>query len=337
MAAPVVWLNKYLGNTWNILARLRQERRPGEFVLLHSHPNANNVGRDHADSFEDEPAGLSDAEYVEFCLDFARRHRVALFWPGWKRSAMAAARKRFEALGTRLLVAGDAATLATVGDKGRLYRTLAGEDFRLPEYAIVNDLAGFDAAWKDMRPRHRRLCYKPAVSVFGIGFHVVVDRPVPQRLFIPMPARISLDDARRQLAAKGRFGDLMLMQYMPGPERSVDCLALDGQLVTCVVRRKQKRRQIIEDLPALVDVVARLIRRLRLNGIVNVQFREVAGEPHLLEINPRMSGGLVIACAAGVNLPLWAIRLALGTAKPDDVPEPATGLIVPQPKRMSSV
>jgi biotin carboxylase len=53
-----------------------------------------------------------------------------------------------------------------------------------------------------------------------------------------------------------------------------------------------------------------------------------SGNPLLLEINPRMSGGLAMACMAGINFPLWAARLAMGSATPKDVPQPRTGFRV---------
>ena len=38
MPAPVVWFNKYLGNTGAVVRRVRRERRPGEFRVLVTHP-----------------------------------------------------------------------------------------------------------------------------------------------------------------------------------------------------------------------------------------------------------------------------------------------------------
>jgi biotin carboxylase len=121
------------------------------------------------------------------------------------------------------------------------------------------------------------------------------------------------------------------MEYLPGPERSVDALAENGELVGAVVRRKGSGWQQIEDNPRLVEVVRRLAARLGLTGLFNTQFRDAGGEPHLLEINPRMSGGLPLTFRSGLNLPLWAVRLALGTATAAEVPAPRTGFRVPQP------
>ena len=51
---PTVWVNKYLSNTWEILALLRKARRPAEFRLLCTHPRARYTGRRHCDLFEQE-------------------------------------------------------------------------------------------------------------------------------------------------------------------------------------------------------------------------------------------------------------------------------------------
>jgi hypothetical protein len=206
---------------------------------------------------------------------------------------------------------------------------------------VVNDLAGFDAAWGRLRPRHRALCYKPAVSVYGLGFRVVADTPaLLRRHRRGDPLTVTLADARRDLAAQGHFDDLILMEYLPGPERSIDCLARDGELLRCVVRRKSRREggpQLLEDNPDAVEIARRLTARLGLNGLFNIQLRDGGGQTYLLEINPRMSGGLRYSCRSGVAFPYWAIRLALDTAAPEDVPEPRTGILVVASERVTSL
>jgi hypothetical protein len=288
--------------------------------------------------FEQEPGGLGEGAYVEYCLDFVRRRAPGYFWPGRKLVPILRDRQRFEALGVRLLAAGGAETLAFLQNKARVYRAAQGLEVAIPDHEVVNDLAGFDAAWQRLRPRHSRLCYKPAVSVYGIGFHVVADRggaPTPGTA--GNPVFIGLDAARSSLAKKGSFGDLLVMQYLPGPERSIDCLAADGELIRCVVRRKEEGGQVLEDNPALVQAVRRLTAHFRLTHLFNVQFRDAGGKSYLLEINPRMSGGLPFACQSGLALPYWALRLALGTVVKDDVPQPCTGVWVPQPVPVSSL
>ena len=124
MKPTTVWLNKYLSNTWEILALLREARGTEEFRLISSHPRSRYPGREHADVFEQEPGGLREAEYLKYCLDFVQRNQVDLFIPGRKLLPIVRARDRFESLGARVLAAGDAATLDLLQNKAKVYNAL---------------------------------------------------------------------------------------------------------------------------------------------------------------------------------------------------------------------
>ena len=335
MIVPTVWFNKYLSNTWEVLALLRAASKPGEFRVLCTHPKPGYPGQRYSDVFEREPEGLTEDAYVAYCLEVARRHRVDLFMPGRNLLAILRARAEFASVGVRVLAAADAKTVALINHKALFYAALKGLDIPVPAYKVVNDLAGFDAAWERLRFQNAVLCYKPAVSVYGLGFQIVADHN-PAHLQHD-PALLQLDEARRRLMAKGRFRDLLVMPYLPGPERSVDCLARDGELIRAVVRRKEEAGQVLEHNPALMAAVRRLTAHLGLTNLFNVQFRDADGISYLLEINPRMSGGLPFACQSGVVLPYWALRLALGTCAPSDIPEPRTGIWIPQPEPVSSL
>lgn len=334
MTPTTIWLNKNLSGVFNAIEAIRAADTAGAFHIFCTHTNPDAPALRVGDGAEVEPRGLSEAAYLDYCLDFARRHRVGLFVPGKGLAAIVRARGRFEAAGVRLLAAADADTLPLLENKAALYRALGPDLVRLPEYAVVNDLAGFDAACARLQARHAAVCFKPAVAMFGEGFHILTPgRSGLERLLRGGVLRIDVAEARRHLGAARTFPDLMVMQYLPGVERSVDCLARRGELIRCVVRRKPDRdggAQLLEENPEIVEAVRRLTARLGLDALCNVQFRDADGVPHLLEINPRMSGGLHFACLSGVAFPYWAVRLALGTARPEDVPVPRTGVRVGQ-------
>lgn len=338
MPAATVWFNKCLSNTWEVLALLREQRRPDEFRLLCTHPRGSYPGHAQADLFEKEPIGLADEDYVAYALDVVVRHKVELFVPGRKLLPIVQAHKRFTALGAKLLAAAEADTLRLLHDKARLYAALADSEVGLPDHEVVTRPGDFAPAWKRLRGRHPVVCYKPAVSVYGLGFHIITDAGTPQRLLRHDPRfQLGIEEAAHDVERRVHGGSVLLMEYLPGPERSVDCLARDGELLCCVVRRKEDAWQVLEDNPKLVAAVRTLTRRFRLSNLFNVQFRDSGGRSYLLEINPRMSGGLPFACRSGVVLPYWAIRLALGTASPEDIPRPATGIRVPQPEPVRSL
>lgn len=329
-----VWLNKNLSGAFNMIESLRAAQAHETYRIVCSHTNEDFPAFRISDVFEVEPRGPSEAAYLDYCVDFIRRHGVDVFIPGKMTRSIVRERRRFEELGVKLVHAADADTLTLLENKARFYRAIPQGLAAVPDYRVVQTLAEFDDAVEWLRNRQHTVCFKPAVSMFGLGFHVLTERGMAlDRLLSGSPVHIGLPEVRAIFGQQRAFRDVLVMRYLPGPERSVDCLAHDGALVCCVVRRKPmgiEGGQLLEENPALEETARRLTRHFRLSGVFNIQFRDDAGASYLLEINPRPSGGLHYSCLSGVAFMHWAVRLALGTAQPADVPRPRTGFRVGQ-------
>jgi hypothetical protein len=329
--ATTVWFNKGFSSTYNIISSIRQAdpERSLRLVCTHTHPAL--AAFTVADASEVEPAGLSGQAYLDYCLDFCRRHRVDVFLPGKSAAYLAENTESFAALGVRLLVAGSGATLRTLDHKGRVYETVR-HLLPVPEYRVVTTREEFDDAWEYLHARYKTVCFKPASSVFGLGFRILTEEGDDLgRMLAGDAVMIGLEQARRLLSQRQKFRDIMVMPYLEGPERSVDCLGHEGELVRCVVRRKPRGAntgQLLEHNPAVEEMARALTRHFGLSGVYNIQLRDLQGVPHLLEINGRMSGGLHFAHFSGLSFPYWAIQLLLGRCHPREVPVPSTGLRV---------
>ena len=69
-------------------------------------------------------------------------------------------------------------------------------------------------------------------------------------------------------------------------------------------------------------VCDRIINMLGLHNPLNIQFKFEEGKAYLLEINPRMSGGLQLSCeATGLNIPNIALNAVIGTHKSWEYPQ----------------
>jgi hypothetical protein len=86
--------------------------------------------------------------------------------------------------------------------------------------------------------------------------------------------------------------------------------------------------ELVYDEEAL-KIAHQLTKIFRLSHIFNLQLIDSPLGLKLLEINPRMAGGLYFSCLAGINYPYWAMRLALG-ADEALLPEQVYGLLVAQ-------
>ena len=307
-----VWFNRTFSSVHTAIELIRQADVDGRFHIIYSNSNPHATAARVAHEFHPEPTGLDPAAYTEWCLAFCREQRVDIFIPGRQSTALAGLHARFEAQGTRVLSAASQPALELIHDKALFYATVALPGAPVAETINFENIAQFDAAYAALRPRHAKLCVKPSNSVFGLGFAILdEERSCAALLIEGAEYHIGLEDMRRGLAELGEVRTMLLMQYLDGHEYSVDCVGDQGRLVSAVARKKPMtagRGQLIDMRQDILDATAKLARDFGLNGNFNVQFREGGDQLYLLEINPRMSGGIGMACVAGPNLPWIALK-----------------------------
>ncbi len=159
--------------------------------------------------------------------------------------------------------------------------------------------------------------------MYGLGFKILdAQRDSIVHVLKGVEDQVPLAELRQGMVNTPTFDSLLVMEHLAGHEWSVDCVGHNGELV-CAVQRKKSQMvghgQVIDNNPDITGMVTRLAAHYRLNGLFNVQFKEGVQGVRLLEINPRPSGGVGMACLAGVNL----AQIALQTHKGEKVSQPS--------------
>lgn len=295
--------------------------------IVVSHRANERRGIDEADAFVLEPDETSrdPVAFMDWCLEVAAGLGVDVIVPRRNVAWFADARQRFQELGIQVIVPGDACLLASIENKAALYLALPSHLVAIPQFRTARTMTDFEDAYAELSSLGT-VCIKPTVGIAARGFRVLDPALGVGRA--DADVYVSLEEARQELSALNRFPELMVMPYLPGPERSVDCLAHHGRLVVGIVRRKlDVGEQLLEDHPELLALAAKLTEYLKLHGLFNIQFMQGSGgQQFLLEINTRMSGGIYLSARSGVCLPYWAVLLALGLSTPGDVPAPVLGV-----------
>ena len=327
-----VWYNRTFSSVHAAIKLIREADTEGRFTLIHSNANRHTPTARLAHEFHAEPTGLDSDAYVDWCLAFCRKHRIDIFVPGREATTLAAEHARFADVGVRVLSAAPAGMLKLVHDKARLYSETVLPEAPVAEFRRFETLEEFDAAWDQLRPRHAKLCVKPSHGIYGQGFAIVDEaRSSAALLMAGAEYHIGYQDLRRGLQELGEFRTMLLMEFLDGHEYSVDCVGDQGRLVAAVARRKLSGAgsgQLIDMRPEIIEATSKLASDYGLSGIFNVQFREAASKPRVLEINPRMSGGIGMACAAGPNLPWIALKGFADGFDTVTVPEVKSGMRV---------
>ena len=228
--------------------------------------------------------------------------------------------KEFELAGVKLLVS-PVASLEIANNKSRLYEFLQWRGMPVPDFRVVETVEQFKLAVEELGYPEKQVCFKPSVSNGSRGFRIVSSQFNALDLLFnqkPTSTYIALSDAVQTLSS-GAIPELLVSEYLPGEEYSVDCLANHGEPVVIIPRLRSKMINGIsiegefvkED--AIIHYCGQIIKELKLHGNIGIQVkRSAAGQFLILEINPRVQGTISAALGAGVNLPELAIKQELG-------------------------
>lgn len=325
-----VWYTKGLSNTADAMRILR--RAYGEDItLVGSHSSPESPVRGMADIFLQEPPTTTN--YAEWVMEQASENDIDLIIVQRGLKQLWPERDAFEAAGIRLHMTASPEVSKLLDRKDLFGLKLERLDIPTPAFEAFRTLEEFDEAAEILREDGSApdgLCIKPVTGIFGSGFRQLVEDVREEDLILGNRFyEMGLEQLRGMLSRAPFSQDMMVMRYLPGVERSVDFLARDGRLITGISRVKHDGFQLLEADGAALDYAEALAEEFGLNGICNMQTREDAqGRQFVLEINPRMSGGMQMSCLGGVLLPAWDVALALNLRPVEQIPQVADGTVV---------
>lgn len=132
-------------------------------------------------------------------------------------------------------------------------------------------------------------------------------------------------ERREDFDTQPKDGSVMLQEYLPGEEFSVDVyVRRDGVVIGAVPRERMKVDSGIAiasrtvNVPEVIQAAIRTAEIIGIRGVANVQFKRAADAVFkLLEVNPRFPGTLPLTAAAGVDIPKLMVDEAMGRPMPD--------------------
>lgn len=115
-----------------------------------------------------------------------------------------------------------------------------------------------------------------------------------------------------------RVSDAVIQEKGRGQEYTIDVFCNGEKLVSAVPRRRIETKAGIsykgqtQKDDRLTYYAKKITEELKIKGPANIQcFKNSNNDVKFFEINPRFSGGLPLTMAAGVNTPLFALKMAL--------------------------
>ena len=270
----------------------------------------------------------NDPAYVDVLIDICKKEKVDVLLPimSVELNALAENRDRFADVGTIVSVS-DPAALAVANDKRKLLDYLREQGLPCADYYAVNSMDELLATVRKLGYPEKRVCVKATNGSGSRGFRLLDAKASRFDMFLhekPSAGVIRLEELTAILEEAEVFPELLVMEYLPGAEYSVDLLADHGKvLVSCCRKSLRMENSImldaeIVDAPAVLELCAAVTEKLGLDGNIGFDLRERAdGTPLIMECNPRITAGIPYFALAGVNLPYLCIKHLLGEELPD--------------------
>lgn len=197
-------------------------------------------------------------------------------------------------------------------DKGKLYDFLHAARLAemIPRYRLVVDKKELIQTIIDFGYPAFPVAIKPAQAEGSRGFRVISE--LRENIFEKKINSIylNLSELEASLEQIDKLPELLVMEYLPGQEYSVDVLVDKWRKVQYAIPRT--RAEICAGLPLyssvekndkLTKFVEQILKELELIYALNFQFKyDRNGQPKLLEINPRLGGTMTCCSGAGANI-----------------------------------
>lgn len=218
-----------------------------------------------------------------------------------------------------IAVTEDIEHLSIALNKFKLFSFLHSTDLQkhIPKFCMASDVQSLLKAIIDFDYPKEWVAIKPAVSEGSRGFKIIRDY---RRNILEEKAdnrHLSYDELTFYLRNLHKIPEVLVMEYLPGEEYSVDVLVNKDRKIEYIVPRV--REQVSEGISVkgaikknieVEDLVIKVLQKLRLTYALNIQIKySKEGTPKIIEINPRVSGTMTFCTGAGVNLHYYLVLL----------------------------
>ena len=263
-----------------------------------------------------------DPAYIDNLCDICEKESVDVVIPQTTREIAVLSRclSQLESRRFRIMVA-SAEAIQCANDKGHLLKLFEESCLPYPAYGIACSEAELVEIATRLGYPEKPVVVKPPVSNGMRGFRVLqkdawnVDRFLNEK---PSGVEIELESLLVILRRGSHWPELLVTEYLPGPEYSVDAF-IGAHASIAVPRLRRAIRSgisfdtVIDRRQDIIDYTLQAANQLGLKYAFGFQFKiDTAGVPRVLECNPRIQGTMVASMFCGVNIIWLGVREVLG-------------------------
>jgi len=229
---------------------------------------------------------------------------------------LAESKSDFEKYGTKIMVSGHDA-IAIANDKYKLMQICEKAGLPVAGFYMVDNFAALREKAASLGFPAKPIVVKPPHSNGMRGVRIVHDDIELKSMFYSEKPSIHITMDLLQKILGEQFPELIVMEYLPGTEYTVDVFRSDEDM--CIVPRT---RDIIksgitfsgklEKNRGIIDITTQILNEIDLKFCFGFQYKLDENKiPKILECNPRVQGTMIMSTMAGANIIYAAVKSLL--------------------------
>jgi carbamoyl-phosphate synthase large subunit len=265
-------------------------------------------------------------EFVHVLSDIIEREAVDVVIPCSDEEVLSLSRYKESCDGKGVAILCSPYDITSIAiDKGRMLSFLQEQGVPVPKFFLPQNVAELALGADELGYPLKPVVVKPRLGRGGRGFRILKDEVdvLSSRDSQEMKLEWFVDAVQQHEPLQ-----VVLMEYLPGMDYSVDVLADKGRILFIVPRRRFKAIGGPSQLgdvfwnQEIVDLVRLIVNTFGFDSNVNIQLKYSEPpniSPKVYEINPRVSGTIVAGTAADIDLLYYGIKHALGSQLPSGI------------------
>lgn len=270
---------------------------------------------------------ISAPNYIDIIIDICKKENVDIYFPNISAEVSLVVDRLDDFKANNIIVSiSNIESVNIANNKLSTYKVLQNAGIPVPKFYGVHSVEDFIEGCKYMGYPEKSVCIKIVNGSGSRGVRIIDAYKSRYQIFAhekPNSFYTSYDDMLSILREPKQLDELMLVEYMPGNEYTVDLLAEKGEVLYMVGRENIVSQMSIAQVsilapdPKAYEVSKAITKLLALDGNIGYDFmRNENGEAVLMDINPRQTATMSVIAAGGVNLPYLRIKQLLGEELP---------------------
>ena len=298
---------------------LRNNYENRKFNIITTDVKDDVIGKFISDEFYIIPPASESKSYLKALHNLCLQKNIRIILPQNTSELLLLASNKidFEKINVKILIS-DKDAIEIANNKYELMKLCQENNIPVSKFKLVDNFEDLILNAKKLGWPNRKVVVKPPSSNGTRGVRIIDETIDLKNMFYQeKPTSLYIKMQSLQEILGDNFPELVVMEYLPGKEYTVDVLRGKKDCYIIPRTRDVVRSGItfngsLEKNTKIIEYSKIISEKLNLNYCFGFQYKlDDFGDPKIIESNPRIQGTMIMSTLAGANLIYAAVKLLL--------------------------